>query len=70
MYIWPNTEVPSSRYTPSYLKKEQKINDRLQDKINILKTQTNNQGTSRIQLQYQLGKDISVGTLDKKIKDT
>ena len=51
MYIWPNTEVPSSRYTPLYLKKEQKINDRLQDKINILKTQTNNQGTSRIQLQ-------------------
>jgi hypothetical protein len=43
MYFPPNTEVPRSIDTPLYVRKEQKINDRLQDKINILKTQTQNQ---------------------------
>lgn len=51
MYICPNTEVPRSAITPLYVKKEQKISDRLQDKINILKTQTNNQDTTRIHSQ-------------------
>lgn len=69
MYIFPNTEVPRSVNTPLYVKKEQKINDRLQDKINILKTQTNNQDTSRIQSQQQLAKDINVGAFEKKMKD-
>lgn len=34
-----NTEVPRTADTPLYLKKEQKINDRLHDKINVLKSQ-------------------------------
>lgn len=39
MYISPNTEVPRSSDTPLYVKKEQKINDRLHEKINVLKSQ-------------------------------
>jgi hypothetical protein len=43
MYSISNTEVSRSSETPLYLKKEQRINDRLQDKINILKSQAQSQ---------------------------
>ncbi len=43
MYSKSNTEVSRSSETPLYLKKEQRINDRLQDKINILKSQAQSQ---------------------------
>lgn len=45
MYFPSHTEVPRSADTPLYLKKEQRINDRLQDKITILKAQAHSQDT-------------------------
>jgi hypothetical protein len=51
MYTTPNTEISRSADTPLYLKKEQKINDRLQDKINILKAQAQVQEPPRQPLQ-------------------
>ena len=39
MYFSSYTEVSRGSETPLYVRKEQKINDRLQDKINILKSQ-------------------------------
>ena len=39
MYFWSYAEVSRGSETPLYVRKEQKINDRLQDKINILKSQ-------------------------------
>ena len=47
MYSKSNTEVSRSSETPLYLKKEQRINDRLQDKINILKSQAQSQETMK-----------------------
>lgn len=66
MYFPPNTEVPRSSDTPLYVRKEQKINDRLQDKINILKSQTQNQEAPRIPLQPQINKDNSMTGMLKK----
>ena len=57
MYILYNTEVPRGSDTPLYLRKEQKINDRLQDKINVLKNQTNSNEGSRPPLQSNISKD-------------
>lgn len=45
MYCLSNTEVSRGADTPLYLKKEQRINDRLQDKISILKAQAHSQDT-------------------------
>lgn len=39
MYFSSYAEVSRGSETPLYVRKEQKINDRLQDKINILKSQ-------------------------------
>lgn len=69
MYFSPNTEVPRSVDTPLYLKKEQKINDRLQDKINILKSQTNSQDLGRPVPQQQVNKDTSLTIMQKRMKE-
>ena len=37
MYFLSYSEVSRGSDTPLYLRKEQKINDRLQDKLNVLK---------------------------------
>jgi hypothetical protein len=69
MYYSPNTEVSRSSDTPLYARKEQKINDRLQDKINILKSQVQE---SRIPLQAsdaRLSKDNSLTTIFKRPKE-
>lgn len=57
MYISPNTEVPRSSDTPLYVKKEQKINDRLHEKINVLKTQAGLHDPTRPPLQSNSSKD-------------
>ena len=67
MYLLPNTEISRKIDTPLYVKKEQKINDRLQDKINILKSQTNSQEISRPQ---PITKDSSIAGIQKKMKET
>lgn len=74
MYLKFNTEVSRSSETPLYVKKEQKINDRLQDKINILKTQAHLQETRQplhakdtLNRSKESAKDISQG---RKIKET
>lgn len=70
MYFLPNTEVPRSIDTPLYVKKEQKINDRLQDKINILKSQTNSQAQDFSKPQPpQINKDTSLTLMQKKTKE-
>lgn len=57
MYIISYAEVSRSTDTPLYLRKEQKINDRLHEKINILKTQTQQQEPTRAPLQTTHSKD-------------
>ena len=58
MYSFPNTEVPRTADTPLYLKKEQKINDRLHDKINVLKSQASfNNDQPKQPLQSASSKD-------------
>ena len=57
MYFSSYTEVPRGSDTPLYVRKEQKINDRLQDKINILKNQAQMQEPSRPPLQPTQSKD-------------
>ena len=51
MYLFCNSEVSRGSDTPLYVRKEQKINDRLQDKINILKNQAQMQEPTRQPLQ-------------------
>ena len=51
MYLFCNSEVSRGSDTPLYVRKEQKINDRLQDKINILKNQAQMQEPIRPPLQ-------------------
>ena len=51
MYFLSYSEVSRGSDTPLYLRKEQKINDRLQDKINLLKNQTQMQEPVRPPLQ-------------------
>ena len=57
MYYLSYSEVSRTVDTPLYLRKEQKINDRLHDKINILKTQTQLQDQGRTPLQSTHSKD-------------
>lgn len=51
MYIFSYTEVPRSSETPLYVKKDQRINDRLHDKINILKSQAQSQDNIKLASQ-------------------
>ena len=74
MYLLPNTEVSRSSETPLYVKKDQKINDRLQEKINILKTQTHLQdmrspfqSRDALNRPKEPAKDVPQG---RKIKET
>jgi len=67
-----NTEVPRVSETPLYVKKEQRINDRLHDKINILKAQAHSQ--ENIKLVGQMGdskivKDTSATNFARKSKE-
>ena len=57
MYYLSYSEISRTVDTPLYLRKEQKISDRLHEKINILKTQTQLQDQSRAPLQSALSKD-------------
>lgn len=51
MYSLSYTEVPRSSETPLYVKKDQRINDRLHDKINILKSQAQSQDNIKLASQ-------------------
>ena len=55
-----DTEVSRTADTPLYLKKEQRINDRLHDKISILKAQTQSQDAIKPPL---VNKDSSAALL-------
>lgn len=69
MYFRSNTEVSRSADTPLYLKKEQRINDRLQDKITILKAQAQSQeAIKQTHPQQTVAKDTSA-TLLRKAKE-
>ena len=57
MYFSSNSEVSRGSDTPLYVRKEQKINDRLQDKINILKNQAQMQDQNRPPLQQTNSKE-------------
>jgi galactose-1-phosphate uridylyltransferase len=65
MYYPSNTEISRSADTPLYLKKEQRINDRLQDKITILKAQAQSQESIKPQPHLIVAKDTSATLLRK-----
>jgi hypothetical protein len=67
-----NTEVPRVSETPLYVKKEQRINDRLHDKINVLKAQAHSQ--ENIKQVGQIGdskimKDTSATSFARRPKE-
>lgn len=68
MYCLSNTEVPRGADTPLYLKKEQRINDRLQDKISILKAQAHSQDALKQPPQTQVVNKDSSATLLRKAR--
>jgi hypothetical protein len=71
MYSISNTEVSRSSETPLYLKKEQRINDRLQDKINILKSQAQSQENIKQVSQVneqKVNKDTSATSILRRSK--
>ena len=84
MYFMPYAEISRSVDIPLYLRKEQKINDRLHDKINILKNQTQLQEPARTPLlsthskdylnrpkdQSNINKDSSLHSFLRKSKET
>jgi hypothetical protein len=69
LYILANTEVPRNADTPIYLKKEQRINDRLQDKISILKSQIQAAEANK-QNAPAITKDSSVNSILRKSKES
>jgi hypothetical protein len=64
-YCPSDTEVSRGADTPLYLKKEQRINDRLQDKISILKAQAHSQDTIKPPQPQLVNKDSSAALLRK-----
>jgi hypothetical protein len=73
MYSISYTEVSRSTETPLYLKKEQRINDRLQDKINILKSQAQSQENMKQISQIndqKVAKEASVTSILRKSKES